>query len=89
MHEQTAEQYVTAIVAGFAQYPDEIKIDRVEDEQGILLNLTVAPEDMGRVLGKQGENANAIRKILRSYGFKNKQTVSLKVLDRNRAQNNQ
>ncbi len=56
-------------------------IDRRVDEMGVLLTLGVAQEDMGKVIGREGNMAKAIRTVLRGVGMKNGSHVNLKILE--------
>ena len=60
-------------------HPDDVKVDRTVDEMGVLLTLTVNPEDMGQVIGRQGATAKSIRTLLRVIGAKNNARVNLKI----------
>lgn len=73
------KQFLEFIVKGLVDHPDDVKIDRKVDEMGVLLTLTVHPEDMGRVIGKSGNTANAIRTLLKVVGLKNNARVNFKI----------
>ncbi len=74
-------QFLTNILDGIVAQPDVIRIDKSIDERGILLQLAVAQEDMGVVIGKNGKTAQAIKRLLYSFGAKNNQRLNLKILD--------
>jgi len=59
--------------------PDDVKVDRKVDEMGVLLSLKVNPEDMGVVIGKEGNTARGIRSLVRIVGLKNHARVNLKI----------
>ena len=61
--------------------PDAVSIERTIDEKGVLLELTVDPEDLGRVIGKRGGTAQSIRTLLRALGTKNDARYNLKIVD--------
>jgi predicted RNA-binding protein YlqC (UPF0109 family) len=61
--------------------PDEVKVVRTIDEKGVLLELTVDPEDLGRVIGKRGATAQSLRTLLRALGTKNEARYNLKIVD--------
>jgi predicted RNA-binding protein YlqC (UPF0109 family) len=61
--------------------PDEVKVERSVDEKGVLLELTVDPEDLGRVIGKRGATAQSLRTLLRALGTKNDARYNLKIID--------
>lgn len=73
------QQFLEFVVKGLVDNPNDIKIDRVVDEMGVLLTLTVHKDDMGKVVGRQGATAKAIRTLLRVVGMKNNARVNLKI----------
>lgn len=75
------QQFVEFIVKSLVSQPDEVVINRTIDEKGVLLELTVAPEDLGRVIGKKGATAQSIRSLLRALGTKNEARYNLKIVD--------
>ena len=75
------EQFVEFIVKSLVGNPDEVSIERRIDEKGVLLELTVDPEDLGRVIGKRGATAQSIRSLLRALGTKNEARYNLKIVD--------
>jgi predicted RNA-binding protein YlqC (UPF0109 family) len=62
--------------------PDQVKVTQLDGEQSSIIELTVAPEDMGKVIGKQGRNAQAIRVIIGAAGMKLKKRVNLEILEK-------
>lgn len=72
-------EFLQYILENIVSEPDAIKIDRTEDELGILLTVTVSKEDMWLVIGKWGNTVSALRSILRLVGLKQGQKVNLKV----------
>ncbi|OVE78778.1 hypothetical protein BVY00_01980, partial [bacterium G20] len=75
------QQFVEYIVKSVVGHPDEVKIERRIDEKGVLLELSVNPEDLGRVIGKRGATAQSIRTLLRALGTKNDARYNLKIID--------
>lgn len=75
------QQFVEYIVKSLVSKPDEVKIERRIDEKGVLLELTVDPEDLGRVIGKRGATAQSLRTLLRALGTKNDARYNLKIVD--------
>ncbi len=73
------QEVLEAIVKALVNHPEDVKVERMVDEMGVLLSLKVHPEDMGQVIGKQGSTVRAIRTIIRIIGLKNKARVNLKV----------
>lgn len=77
------QQFVEYIIKSLVGDPDQVKVDRTVDEKGVLLTLTVAQEDLGRVIGKKGTTAQSIRTLLRALGTKNDARYNLKIVDVN------
>jgi uncharacterized protein len=75
------QQFVEYIIKSLVSKPDAVKIDRRIDEKGVLLELTVDPEDLGRVIGKRGATAQSVRTLLRALGTKNEARYNLKIVD--------
>ena len=75
------EQFVEYIVKSLVSKPEAVKIVRTIDEKGVLLELTVDAEDLGRVIGKRGGTAQSIRSLLRALGTKNEARYNLKIVD--------
>jgi predicted RNA-binding protein YlqC (UPF0109 family) len=75
------QQFVEFIVKSLVGNPDAVQIERRIDEKGVLLELTVDPEDLGRVIGKRGATAQSIRSLLRALGTKNEARYNLKIID--------
>lgn len=71
--------FLEAVVKALVDHPEAIKINRAVDEMGVLLTLDVHPEDMGKVIGRSGNTAKAIRTLLRVVGMKNNARVNLKI----------
>jgi uncharacterized protein len=74
-------QFVEYIVKSLVGKPEQVKIERTIDEKGVLLELTVDPEDLGRVIGKRGATAQSLRTLLRALGTKNDARYNLKIVD--------
>ena len=73
------QQFVEYIVKTLVNNPDKVKVDRSVDEKGVLLNLEVDPEDVGRIIGRRGATAQSIRTLLRALGTKNDARYNLKI----------
>ena len=71
--------FLEFVVKALVSYPDDIKIKRTVDEMGVLMSLDVHPEDMGKVIGRAGNTAKAIRILLRVVGMKNNARINLKI----------
>lgn len=72
-------EFVEYIVKNIVDHPDDVKLDRVIDEMGVLITLSVHPEDMGQVIGREGSTAKSIRTLLRVIGARNNSRVNLKI----------
>lgn len=66
-------------VKALVDNPDAVVITRSVDEMGVLLTLTVSPDDMGKIIGRDGNIAKAIRTLLRVVGMKHNARVNLKI----------
>lgn len=75
------QQFVEYIVKTLVNNPDKVSVERKIDEKGVLLSLTVDPEDVGRVIGKRGVTAQAIRVLLRALGTKQDARYNLKIVN--------
>lgn len=75
------QQFVEYIVKSLVSKPEAVIIERRIDEKGVLLELTVDPEDLGRVIGKRGATAQSLRTLLRALGTKNDARYNLKIID--------
>lgn len=72
-------QFLDFVIKALVEKPESVKINRTVDEMGVLLTLEVGAEDMGKVIGRQGNTAKAIRTLLRVVGMKNNSRVNLKI----------
>jgi predicted RNA-binding protein YlqC (UPF0109 family) len=75
------QQFVEFVVKSLVSKPDAVVVERRIDEKGVLLELTVDPEDLGRVIGKRGATAQSLRTLLRALGTKNDARYNLKIID--------
>ena len=75
------QQFVEYIVKSLVGHPDDVIVERVIDEKGVLLTLTVHPDDLGRVIGKRGVTAQSLRTLLRALGTKNDARYNLKIVN--------
>jgi len=71
--------FLEYIVKALVDNPNDVKIDRTVDEMGVLITMTVNGADMGKIIGRQGNTAKAIRTLLRVIGMKNNARVNLKI----------
>lgn len=75
------QQFVEFIVKSLVNNDSAVQITRRIDEKGVLLELTVDPEDLGRIIGKRGATAQSLRTLLRALGTKNDARYNLKIVD--------
>ena len=80
------QQFVEYIVKTLVNNPDKVAVDSKIDEKGVLLSLSVDPEDVGRVIGKRGVTAQAIRVLLRALGTKQDARFNLKIVNTDEAE---
>lgn len=72
-------EFLEYVVKMLVDNPDDVKVNRTVDEMGVLLTLDVNPQDMGKIIGRSGNTAKAIRTLLRVVGMKNDARVNLKI----------
>ncbi len=75
------QQFIEYVVKSLVSNPDAVVVERKIDEKGVLLTLTVDPEDLGRVIGKRGATAQSLRTLLRALGTKQEARYNLKIVD--------
>lgn len=68
MDSDQLQEWLGNIIKGLVSVPDSVEVEKTTDEMGVLYTVRVAPEDRGKVIGKEGSIANAIRTVLRSAG---------------------
>ncbi|MBU3968804.1 KH domain-containing protein [Patescibacteria group bacterium] len=73
------KDFLEYVIKALVDHPKDVKINRVVDEMGVLITLDVNPEDMGKVIGRNGNTAKSIRTLLRVVGMKNHARVNLKI----------
>jgi|SRR3989344_1619062 len=71
--------FLESLVRALVDNPDKVTVNRKVDEMGVLLTLDVAAEDMGKIIGRSGNTAKAIRTLLRVVGMKHNARVNLKI----------
>lgn len=79
MSTELDQEFLENVVKTLVDNPDKVEITRAVDEMGVLLTLKVAQEDMGKIIGRDGNTAKAIRTLLRVVGMKNNARVNLKI----------
>lgn len=78
---QADQEFVETVVKAIVDNPTDVKTKRSVDEMGVLIELTVHAEDMGKIIGKEGRTAKSIRTLLRVLGAKNNARVNLKIIE--------
>jgi len=81
MEKMQDQEFVEYIVRGIVNHPDDVTTERTVDEMGVLITLKINQEDMGYVIGRQGQTARAIRTLLKIVGAKSNARVNLKIYD--------
>lgn len=75
------QEFIESVVKALVGHPGDVKAERTVDERGVLITLHINPEDMGYVIGRQGQTARALRTLLRIVGAKNNARVNLKIYE--------
>lgn len=75
------QAFVEYVARAIVNHPDDVKAERTVDERGVLITLHINPEDMGYVIGREGQTAHALRTLLRIVGAKNNARVNLKIYE--------
>lgn len=73
------KQFLETLVKALVDHPESVKVNRTVDEMGVLLTLDVHANDMGKIIGRSGNTAKAIRTLLRVVGMKHDARVNLKI----------
>lgn len=79
MEQYEDKQFLEQVVTSLVDHPDAVTINRTVDEMGVLLTLDVHADDMGKIIGRSGNTAKAIRTLLRVVGMKHDARVNLKI----------
>ena len=74
------EEWLRHILEGLVDHPEDIVIDTKNDELGVLFTVTAHADDRGKLIGRKGDHVNALRVILRTYGYKQDVKASLKIV---------
>lgn len=81
MAKEQDQEFIEYVVKMLVDNPNDVTTDRTVDEMGVLITLKVNPEDLGQVIGRQGQTAKAVRTLLRVVGAKNHARVNLKIYE--------
>ncbi len=75
------KDFVTYIIKNLVDNPDEVEINEVGGAQTLVIEVSVHPDDIGKVIGKKGKTINSVRTLLMSIGARNGMRVNLEILD--------
>ena len=75
-----ARELVEYVAKSLVDQPDEVSVEEVRDRDGIVLELHVAEDDMGKVIGRNGSVAKALRTLLKATGARDGEPVSLEII---------
>ena len=78
---QQDQEFVEYVVKAIVNHPEDVKVERTVDDRGVLLTLHINQEDMGYVIGRQGQTARALRILLKTVGAKDDARVNLKIYE--------
>ena len=75
------QEFIEYVVKSIVNHPEDVKTERTVDERGVLITLHINQEDMGYVIGRQGQTARALRILLKIVGAKSNARVNLKIYE--------
>ena len=75
------KELVEVIAKSLVDNPNEVHVNEIQGEQSLILQLKVAPEDMGKVIGKQGRVAKAIRTVIKAAALNEEKKVAVEIID--------
>jgi len=79
-----AQAFLEYVIKSLVDNPDDVRVNRTVDEMGVLMTLDLNPVDMGKIIGRKGATAKAIRTLLRVVGMRNNARVNLKINEPNK-----
>jgi len=79
MAQEFDQQFATELIKAVVENPNDVSVERIVDDRGVLLTAHVNQSDLGYVIGKQGATAKAIRTLLKAIGAKANARVNLKI----------
>jgi len=74
------KEFIEYVVKALVDHPEAVEVNQLEGEKTVVLEVKVASEDLGKIIGKQGRIANALRTIIKAAGMKQNKKVSLEIL---------
>ncbi|MCH2110073.1 MAG: KH domain-containing protein [Polyangiaceae bacterium] len=72
---------VATVAEALVDEPDAVEVDEIDEDRGVVVELRVAPDDIGKVIGKEGRTAQSIRSLLNAAAAKQGCRASLEILD--------
>ena len=78
---ETDQAFVEYVVKAMVDHPEDVSVDRTVDEMGVLITLKVNQQDLGQIIGRQGQTAKSLRTLLRVVGAKNHARVNMKIYE--------
>jgi predicted RNA-binding protein YlqC (UPF0109 family) len=81
MNDSSVKEVVETIAKALVDHPDEVAVSEIDGEGATVLELRVSSDDLGKVIGKQGRTARAIRTLLRAAGMKLRRRFVLEILE--------
>ena len=78
---ETDQAFVEYVVKAMVDHPEDVSSDRIVDEMGVLITLKVNQQDLGQIIGRQGQTAKSLRTLLRVVGAKNHARVNMKIYE--------
>jgi len=78
---QKDQAFVEYVVKSLVNHPEDVHTDRTVDDRGVLITLHINQEDMGYIIGRQGQTARALRILLKTVGAKDNARVNLKIYE--------
>jgi hypothetical protein len=81
MNDSSIKEVVETVAKALVDHPEEVTVTQIEQDTATVLELRVAPSDLGKVIGKQGRTARAIRTLLRAAGMKLRRRFVLEILE--------
>ena len=75
------EEHIAVIARSLVDQPDAVKVTRTDEEDSVTIELAVAPEDLGKVIGKQGRTARALRSLLAAAAAKTEKRTRLEIVE--------
>jgi len=76
-----SKAFLEYVVASLVEFPNDVHIDSQTDEMGVLLTLHVNKDDMGKIIGREGNTAKAIRTLLRVIGMRTNARINMKIAE--------